>query len=67
MSFTRNTRNLNSMTYTDEQELLKLTRENNELLKEILRHIRRDDIGDFLTNIVANIIGNRIDGGYRYG
>ena len=55
------------MTYTEEQELLKLTRENNELLKEILRHIRRDDIGDFLTNIVANIIGNRIDGGQRYG
>ena len=54
------------MTYTDEQELLRLTRENNELLKEILRHIRRDDTGDFLTNILANIIGNRIDGGQRY-
>ena len=54
------------MTYQDEQELLKLTRENNELLKEILRHIRRDDTGDFLTNILANIIGNRIDGGYAY-
>ena len=55
------------MTYTDEQELLRLTRENNELLKEILRHIRRDDTGDFLTNILANIIGNRIDGGGYYG
>lgn len=55
------------MTYSEEQELLRLTRENNELLKEILRHIRRDDTGDLLTNIVANIIGNRIDGGYRYG
>ena len=54
------------MTYQDEQELLRLTKENNELLKEILRHIRRDDTGDFLTNILANIIGNRIDGGYAY-
>lgn len=55
------------MTYTEEQELLKLTRENNELLKEILIHIRRDDVGDFLTNVMANIVGNRIDGGQRYG
>lgn len=54
------------MTYTEEQELLKLTKENNELLKEILMHIRRDDVGDFLTNVIANIVGNRIDGGQRY-
>lgn len=54
------------MTYTEEQELLKLTRENNELLKEILIHIRRDDVGDFLTNVIANVVGNRIDGGQRY-
>lgn len=54
------------MTYTQEQELIQLTRENNELLKEILRHIRRDDAGDFLTNVIANVIGNRLDGGgYR--
>jgi hypothetical protein len=54
------------MTYTEEQELLQLNRENNALLKEILKHIRRNDIGDFLTNIIANIIGNRIDGGAAY-
>lgn len=54
------------MTYTEEQELLQLNRENNALLKEILKHIRRDDMGDFLTNIIANIIGNRIDGGAAY-
>lgn len=54
------------MTYTEEQELLQLTRENNNLLKEILKHIRRDDVGDFVTNIIANIIGNRLDGGLQY-
>lgn len=55
------------MTYAEEQELLQLTRENNILLKEILKHIRRDDVGDFFTNIIANVIGNRIDGGATYG
>lgn len=54
------------MIYSEEQELLQLNRENNALLKEILKHIRRDDTGDFLTNIIANIIGNRIDGGAAY-
>ncbi len=54
------------MTYVEEQELLQLTRENNKLLNEILKHIRRDDLGDFFTNIAANIIGNRLDGGLQY-
>lgn len=55
------------MTYSEEQELLKLTRENNEMLKVILRYVRHDDMNDFFTNIAANIIGNRIDGGNIYG
>lgn len=55
------------MTYSEEQELLKLTRENNEMLNIILRYVRRDDMNDFFTNIIANIIGNRIDGGNTYG
>jgi len=55
------------MTYSEEQELLKLTRENNEMLKTILRYVRHDDINDFFTNVAANIIGNRIDGGNIYG
>ena len=54
------------MTYTEEQELLQLTRENNALLKMILRAVYRDDANDFITNVFANIIGNRIDGGGRY-
>lgn len=55
------------MTYSEEQELLKLTRENNEMLKIVLRYVRHDDMNDFFTNIIANIIGNRIDGGNTYG
>ena len=55
------------MTYSEEQELLKLIRENNEMLKAILRYVRHDDMNDFFTNIAANIIGNRIDGGNIYG
>lgn len=54
------------MTYNDEQELLRLTNENNELLRIILKYIKHDDVADFFTNIVANIIGNRIDGGRSY-
>ena len=55
------------MTYEDKQQLLALTKENNVLLKQILQYIRHDDVTDFFTNIAANIIGNRIDGGNIYG
>lgn len=54
------------MTYSEEQELLKLTKENNEMLKIILQYVRHDNVTDFFTNIVANMIGNRIDGGRTY-
>lgn len=49
------------MTHTEEQELLQLTRENNQLLKAILRFVYHDESNDFFTNVVANLIGNRID------
>ena len=55
------------MTYSEEQELLQLTRENNQLLKLILRLVWRDGGDDFMTNVVANLLSNRIDGyGQRY-
>lgn len=50
------------MTYTEEQELLQLTRENNQLLKIILQFVHRDDGNDFMTNIIANLIANRMEG-----
>lgn len=55
------------MTYAEEQELLQLTRENNLLLKLILRLVQHDGGDDFFTNVVANLLSNRIDGyGQRY-
>ena len=54
------------MTYSEEKELLELTRQNNELLRAILRFVQHDEANDFMTNILANIIGNRIDGGNGY-
>ena len=54
------------MTHTEEQELLQLTRENNQLLKFILRLVWHDGGDDFMTNVVANLLSNRIDGGLTY-
>ena len=54
------------MTRSEEQELLEIVRENNALLRAILRFVYRDDANDFMTNIIANILGNRIDGGTGY-
>lgn len=55
------------MTNVDEQELLQLTRENNVLLKAILHFVHHDESNDFVTNVVANLLSNRIDGGGMYG
>lgn len=49
------------MTAAEEKELLTLVRENNALLKAILKFVYHDEANDFLTNIIANVIGNRID------
>ena len=61
------------MTYDEETELLELTRENNamlkatcSMLKAILQYVKHDDSNDFITNVIANIVGNRIDGGIGY-
>ena len=50
------------MTYSEEQELLQLARENNQLLKLILRYVQHDEGNDFITNVIANLLSNRIDG-----
>ena len=54
------------MTRSEEQELLELTRQNNELLRAILRLVQHDEANDFMTNVIANIVGNRIDP-FNYG
>lgn len=56
------------MTRSEEQELLELTRQNNELLRAILRLVQHDEANDFMTNVIANLVGNRIDPqNYVYG
>ena len=54
------------MTYSEEQELLELTRQNNELLRAILHLVQHDEANDFIHNVIANLVGNRIDP-YNYG
>ena len=50
------------MTRSEEQELLELTRQNNELLRAILRFVQHDEANDFMTNIVANLLANKMEG-----
>ena len=50
------------MTHAEEQELLQLVRDNKQLLKRILRLVKHDEGNDFMTNVVANLLSNRIDG-----
>ena len=56
------------MTKLEEQELLELTRQNNILLKLILNQVQKDEGNDFVHNVIANLLSNRIDGyaaGYK--
>ena len=50
------------MTRSEEQELLELTRQNNELLRAILRLVQHDEANDFVHNLIANLIANRMEG-----
>ena len=50
------------MTRSEEQELLELTRQNNELLRAILRFVQHDEANDFMTNIIANLVANKMEG-----
>lgn len=42
------------------KELLKLTRENNIMLRHIIQYIHKDDTGEFIKNVIANLISNRM-------
>ena len=50
------------MTRNEEQELLELTRQNNELLRAILHFVQHDEANDFIVNIIANLLANRMEG-----
>lgn len=49
------------MTISEEQELLELTRQNNELLRAILHLVQHNEANNFITDITANLLANRID------
>lgn len=49
------------MTYEEEKELLRLTRENNSMLKQIIAYINihrnhTDDMKEFAINCIANVV-----------
>ena len=50
------------MTRSEEQELLELTRQNNELLRAILRFVQKDEANDLMTNVFANLVANKMEG-----
>lgn len=50
------------MTRAEEQELLELTRQNNQLLQLVLAAVRHDEGNDFIHNIIANLVANRMEG-----
>lgn len=55
------------MTNAEEQELLELTRQNNVLLNLILQLVQHDEGNDFVHNIIANLLANKMDGAYAAG
>ena len=50
------------MTYSEEQELLELTKQNNVLLRMILYLVQHDESSDFIHNIIANLLANKMEG-----
>lgn len=54
------------MTYEDEKELLELTKQNHYLLTVICAAVLNNTNNDFIQNVIANIVANRVDGGYGY-
>ena len=49
------------MTEQEHEELLRLTRENNIMLRNIIQYLRGDNSVDFMQNIIANLIANGIE------
>jgi hypothetical protein len=42
-------------------ELLRLEKENNILLRYLVRHINNDNDIDFVNNVIANLLANKIE------
>ena len=49
------------MTYREEQYLLKTVKENNLMLRAILKYLHGDNAQDFMGNIIANLVANKLE------
>lgn len=49
------------MSPLEEKELLRLTRENNYMLRVLLKTLKNDNNIDFVNNVMANLLANKIE------
>ena len=49
------------MTYREEQYLLKTVKENNLMLRAILKYLHGDNAQDFMGNIISNLVANKLE------
>ena len=49
------------MTYREEQYLLKTIKENNLMLRSILKYLYGDNAQDFMGNVIANLVANKLE------
>ena len=49
------------MSPSEEKELLRLTKENNYMLRALLSALKHDNNVDFVNNVVANLLANKIE------
>ena len=49
------------MSPLEEKELLRLTKENNYMLRALLSALKHDNNIDFVNNVVANLLANKME------
>ena len=52
------------MTYREEQYLLKTVKENNMMLRVILKYLHSDNAQDFVGNVIANLVAGKLENKY---
>ena len=52
------------MTYSEEQELMRMVKENNLMLKSILYYLKGDNTSDFIGNVIANLFAGKLENKY---
>ena len=49
------------MSPSEEEELLRLTKENNYMLRALLSALKHDNNVDFVNNVIANLLANKME------